>query len=70
MIKNKKAQSILEYVLVLTVVLLAILAAIGSPSGPIRVGLKNFFDQLGTTIGGIVTTPVSVPTIEIPVRNI
>ncbi len=54
MIKHKKAQSILEYVLVLTVVLLAILAAIGSQRGPIRLGLKNFFDQLGTMIGGII----------------
>ncbi len=54
MIKYKQAQSILEYVLVLTVVLLAILAAIGSSSGPIRLGLENFFDQLGTMIDGII----------------
>jgi Flp pilus assembly pilin Flp len=55
MMINKRAQSILEYVLVFTAVLLAIIAAIGSESGPIRSGLKNFFDQLGTMIGGIIT---------------
>ena len=51
---NKRAQSILEYVLVLTAVLLAILVAIGAEKGPIRLGLKNFFDQLGVMIGGII----------------
>ena len=51
---NKKAQSILEYVLVLTVVLLAIIVAIGSPEGPIRTGLSNFFEQLGAMVGEIV----------------
>lgn len=54
MIKHKKAQSILEYVLVLTAVLLVVLVAIGSETGLIRLGLKNFFDQLGTMIGGMI----------------
>ena len=55
MINNKRAQSILEYVLVLTVVILVIVVAVGSENGPIRTGLKNFFDQLGAMIGGIIT---------------
>ena len=54
MINNKRAQSILEYVLMLTVVLLVIIVAIGSESGPIRTGLSNFFNQLGAMIGEIV----------------
>ena len=51
---NKKAQGIVEYTLLLTVVLLVILYAIGSPSGPVRTGLVGFFDGLGKKIGGLV----------------
>jgi len=52
--EKKKAQSTLEYVLMLTAVLLAIIGAISSETGPIRSGLTNFFNQLGQMIGGIV----------------
>ena len=54
MMNKKKAQSILEYVLVLTVVLLVIIAAVGAPNGPIRSGLNNLFNTLGVVIGGMV----------------
>lgn len=50
---NKRAQSTLEYILVLVVILLAMLAAFASKNSPIRTGLKNFFDELGNTVGGV-----------------
>lgn len=50
---RKNSQSTLEYVLVLTVILLAIIAAVAPRNGPIRSGLRGYFTQLGAKIGGI-----------------
>jgi len=52
---NKKAQSILEYVLLLTVALVVMVAAIAAPTGAVNKGLTDFFSKLGVKIGGIVT---------------
>lgn len=51
---NKKAQGIVEYTLLLTAVLLVMLYAIGSPTGPVRKGLVDFFNGLGTQIGKLI----------------
>jgi len=52
--KSKRSQSMLEYVLVLTVVLMVMLATIITSTGPVRTGINNFFSSMGTAIGGIV----------------
>ena len=50
---NKKSQSILEYVLVLTVALVVMVAVIASPTGAVNLGLKNFLNSMGVRIGSI-----------------
>jgi uncharacterized protein (UPF0333 family) len=51
---KKRAQSTLEYALILVAILLALLAAIAPQAGPIRQGLSKFLQQTGKGIGGIV----------------
>jgi len=51
---KKKAQSTLEYTLVLVAILLGLLAAIAPQDGPIRKGVSDFLKQTGESIGGIV----------------
>jgi uncharacterized protein (UPF0333 family) len=51
---NKQAQSTLEYILVLVVVLMAVIYAVANPTiSPVRKGLTKFFNELGTGIGNI-----------------
>lgn len=60
MIKNKRqatslgGQSALEYLLILTAVLLVIIAAVASSNGPVRKGLSNYVTGTGDKIGEIV----------------
>lgn len=41
----QKAQSMLEYVLILTVIMLALLAA-GRQNGPLQGGMNNYFNAM------------------------
>jgi len=54
MIIGRRAQSTLEYVLVIVVILLAMIAAIGPKKGPIRKGLGKYLNQVGDNISGVV----------------
>jgi hypothetical protein len=59
MIKKKRpakflsGQGTLEYLFVLTVALLVIIAAVASGNGPVRKGLESYFSGMGDKIGKI-----------------
>jgi len=50
---KRKAQSTLEYILVLIAVLLALIAATFNSGSPLRQGMANYLDGVGNTIGRI-----------------
>ena len=50
----RRAQTMVEYLLLISVLLLVFLAAISSPQGALRQGLERYVDRLGDTVGGII----------------
>jgi len=50
---RRKAQSTVEFLLVFVAVILVLVAMLAPKEGPIRNGMRSFFSQLGSSIGGI-----------------
>ena len=71
----KKAQSVLEYVIVLTVIIGAIIAASGYLRGQMQTGMNTASDSIANSLSGnpsintlppVVTPPVVTPPVVIP----
>lgn len=54
---SKSGQSTLEYVLLLTAIVLAILAVVSVANSPFRVSLNNYFSQMQTQFSHAVVRP-------------
>lgn len=50
---SRIAQSVIEYVLIMVVIIMALLFATRQ-GGPLRSGLNNYFEGMGSTIGNVV----------------
>ena len=49
--RNKSCQATVEYLLVITAIILALIAAV---NGSIRDGLNNYYDKLGSKVSNII----------------
>jgi len=52
--KLKKAQVALEYLLLLSVLLLVLLASLAKDSSVLRAGINEYVDELGSSIADII----------------
>lgn len=53
-VKRNKVQVSLEYLLLLTVILLVLLASLAKDSSVLRKGINDYVDELGASISNII----------------